>query len=230
MSTSAHNRGSVNLGDPWIAAFLRRIEVADDGCWMWQGQRGERYGRFYAGDSSERWAHRIAYHLHHGHPVPEGLTVDHLCRETFCVNPLHMEAVTQAENNRRAAAARLAVERHDAAGYQRGCRCATCRAALAEVAVERRAERRRQFAAGEIDIEHGTAHGYRYYLCRCASCSAAGLAEARDRRRQRGAGPRRQASHGTLNMYSRHGCRCADCRAANAAHHRAYRARKAVAS
>ena len=42
-------------------------------------------------------AHRWSYE-HHVGPIPEGLTVDHLCRNTSCVNPEHMEVVTREEN------------------------------------------------------------------------------------------------------------------------------------
>ena len=45
-------------------------------------------------------AHRFAYELLIG-PIPSGLTIDHLCRNTGCVNPAHMEPVTRAENARR---------------------------------------------------------------------------------------------------------------------------------
>lgn len=45
-------------------------------------------------------AHRVAYELFVG-PIPEGLTLDHLCRVRHCVNPLHLEPVTRGENTRR---------------------------------------------------------------------------------------------------------------------------------
>lgn len=219
--------------DPWKVKFLDRIDVQDDGCWIWQGQRGKFYGRWYAGDTAERWAHRIAYKLHHGEAVPDGLTVDHLCRVTFCVNPLHMEAVTLEENNRRAAEARAAdmVERHDLIGFWRGCRCRTCSKSNTAYVSERRAERRRQFAAGELTIEHGTSYGYTYFLCRCDGCSRAGLAAAERQRRKNGVKPMRKTQHGSTSMYTKHKCRCDACRENWSRYWKEYRAkRKAVAS
>jgi hypothetical protein len=46
-------------------------------------------------------SHRYAYEISVG-PIPEGLTIDHLCRVRACVNPAHLEAVTQWENTMRA--------------------------------------------------------------------------------------------------------------------------------
>lgn len=214
--------------DPWKVQFLGRIDVREDGCWIWQGQQGKYYGRWYAGDTEERWAHRIAYRLHHGEPVPHGLTVDHLCRVTMCVNPLHMEAVTLEENLRRAAEARAAetVERHDLVGFWRGCRCRSCSKANVAYVVERRAERRRQFAAGDLEIEHGTNYGYSYFLCRCDDCSTAGLAEAERQRRKRGVKARPVAQHGGTTMYTKHKCRCDECRAGWAQYWREHRAKR----
>lgn len=42
-------------------------------------------------------AHRVSFE-HYKHPIPQGLTLDHLCRVTRCVNPDHLEPVTQREN------------------------------------------------------------------------------------------------------------------------------------
>ncbi|MFF4531456.1 HNH endonuclease signature motif containing protein [Streptomyces sp. NPDC001407] len=51
------------------------------------------------------YAHRTAYSLMVGE-VPDGLQIDHLCRNALCVNPAHLEPVTPSENIRRAVAAR----------------------------------------------------------------------------------------------------------------------------
>lgn len=70
-------------------------------CWHWTGTRTQGYGRFQGG-----MAHRFSYERYVG-PIQPGLQIDHLCRNSGCVNPEHLEAVTGAENNRRASLARL---------------------------------------------------------------------------------------------------------------------------
>lgn len=83
--------------DPEVR-FLMRTNRTQDGCLEWVGQRGEvGYGRFYA--VGKRWvlAHRWAYERWVG-PIPDGLVIDHLCRNTACVEPSHLEPVTTWEN------------------------------------------------------------------------------------------------------------------------------------
>lgn len=75
---------------------------APDECWHWTGaKRRGGYGAFWV-DSNRRAAiaHRVAYQLLVG-PIPEGLTLDHLCRVTSCVNPAHLDPCTAGENARR---------------------------------------------------------------------------------------------------------------------------------
>ena len=72
----------------------------DRGCWEWTGCKTVRgYGLFWLGKKLAV-AHRAAYELLVG-PIPEKLTLDHLCRNTSCVNPRHLEAVTNKVNNAR---------------------------------------------------------------------------------------------------------------------------------
>jgi hypothetical protein len=69
-------------------------------CWEWtRGKNRDGYGRF--NDGSFVWlAHRYAWTILVG-PIPDGFTLDHLCRVHSCVNPDHNELVTLAENKRR---------------------------------------------------------------------------------------------------------------------------------
>lgn len=92
---------SPTYGDFW--AKVDRSGGAD-ACWPWIGSNNGagRVGYGHVQVEPGRWmgAHRRAYELLVG-PIPEGMTLDHLCRNTLCVNPAHLEPVTTAENTRR---------------------------------------------------------------------------------------------------------------------------------
>lgn len=73
---------------------MERIDVRKDGCWIWRGRENQDgYGRLMAGGTTQL-AHRYVYSQLVG-PIPEGLQIDHLCRVRMCVNPEHLEPVTQ---------------------------------------------------------------------------------------------------------------------------------------
>ena len=79
--------------------------MALDACWIWTGTLDrDGYGTFRPRPEPDRRlyfaAHRLAFHLLRG-PIPDGLTIDHLCLNKACVNPDHLEPVSNAENIRR---------------------------------------------------------------------------------------------------------------------------------
>lgn len=79
--------------------FWNKVRKTDY-CWLWQAaQNTMGYGCFATGRTSDL-SHRLAYKDAHG-PIPEGMTIDHLCRTRNCVNPDHLQVVTYEENNRR---------------------------------------------------------------------------------------------------------------------------------
>lgn len=90
-----------DLGDARLPArFWAKVDPQASGCWRWTASKKMGgYGQYQL----EGWpqlAHRVAYEYLVG-PIPAGLTIDHLCRNRWCVNPEHLEPVTQRENNLR---------------------------------------------------------------------------------------------------------------------------------
>ncbi|WP_030487307.1 HNH endonuclease signature motif containing protein [Micromonospora chokoriensis] len=93
-----------------LRAFIAQVDTTGgiDACWPWRGHHNdEGYGVF---GKSGAGAHRVAYELM-VRPIPEGLNIDHrchnadtacpggvTCRHRLCVNPAHLEAVTQRDN------------------------------------------------------------------------------------------------------------------------------------
>lgn len=75
------------------------IPTEPDGCWNWTAATSNGYGRFWDGSRFVR-AHRFSYIIRYG-PIPNGLELDHTCRNHACVNPTHLEPVTHVINSRR---------------------------------------------------------------------------------------------------------------------------------
>lgn len=75
------------------AFWSKAIPEPNSGCWLWTaGCTAAGYSRFL-----RKYGHRASYEALVG-PIPEGLQIDHLCRERSCVNPAHLEPVTCREN------------------------------------------------------------------------------------------------------------------------------------
>jgi hypothetical protein len=131
-----------------VVSFHHRYRVEDHGyatpCWQWTGSiTSYGYGQFHA-DGLQCRALRFAY-THFVGEIPDGLSIDHLCRNKACVNPAHLEAVPLEENIRRMHAAKTRCKHGhpwteenlivDGAG-RRYCRI--CRAARLERAAKKR--------------------------------------------------------------------------------------------
>lgn len=88
---------------PLEERFWNKVDKGSDpnGCWLWMGIRiNSGYGRIMS-EGRHQLVHRVSYQLAVG-SIPPDMVIDHLCRNRLCVNPQHLEPVTQHENNQRA--------------------------------------------------------------------------------------------------------------------------------
>jgi len=86
---------------PELQRFMSFVEIPkESGCWLWMAQKDKcGYGHFKS--NLRDWlAHRWSYEYFRG-DLKSHLTIDHLFRRVACVNPFHLEQVTNKENVRR---------------------------------------------------------------------------------------------------------------------------------
>lgn len=98
--------------------FWNKVEKQgedESSCWVWTGKKNSSGYGVLCIDKLDRRSHILSWTWENG-PVPEGLELDHLCRNRACVRPSHLEAVTHKVNMERGA---LATKTHCANGHPR---------------------------------------------------------------------------------------------------------------
>lgn len=173
------------------ARMQSKIAIDENRCWNWLGAKNSRgYGQVSVAGVSKS-IHRTTYAMLVG-PIPDGLQIDHLCRNKSCCNPAHLEPVTAHVNTLRRPDVNkshcihgheltednlIVRERRD--GYSmRNCR--TC--------AQNQRKARPQYSPNVLadgDERHGTTTGYNYFKCRCAPCRSAFAAYMREYRKRR---------------------------------------------
>lgn len=84
-------------GVPEPERFHARVELHESGCWDWVGARMRAGYGVFSTDGTSILAHRWSYEFYVA-DIPDGLVLDHLCRNRRCVNPWHLEPVTDRVN------------------------------------------------------------------------------------------------------------------------------------
>lgn len=101
--------------------LLEKVVAGPGGCIVWTGAKTEGYGRINV-EGRSSLAHRVAYLIFKG-DIPDGLELDHLCRNPSCINPGHLEPVTRKVNTDRGVCAethrkRFASQTHCKNGHE----------------------------------------------------------------------------------------------------------------
>lgn len=101
MSNAQPNGSGGRRNRPLWDRFWEKVEKTET-CWNWTACTNGRYGKIGRGGrgAGSIYVHRLVYEWLVG-PIPDGLTIDHLCNNSLCVNPDHLEPATQRDNNMR---------------------------------------------------------------------------------------------------------------------------------
>lgn len=120
------------------ARFVEKIKVQGE-CWAWIGARRKMTAKYGCATVNGRsaMAHRAVYEILIG-PIPEGLELDHLCRNQSCVNPDHLEPVSHQVNSQRALIRLVCPKGHPTTQFADRRRCVICKS---EYDKQRRATR-----------------------------------------------------------------------------------------
>lgn len=95
-------RGRPRRRRPITERFWAKVDRrGPNDCWVWRGATVRGYGVLWMSERHRSIrAPRFAYSLLNG-PIPPNMTVDHICANTLCVNPAHLELCSAGENSRR---------------------------------------------------------------------------------------------------------------------------------
>jgi hypothetical protein len=119
MAKLNRSKRPVPYGTATIDRIMAKVSMEpNSGCWLWlEATDLKGYALMIVNGKTKR-VHRLAYESLVG-PIPDGLQLDHLCRVRCCVNPKHLEPVTNRENGRRGIASQVNSDRQKAATHCR---------------------------------------------------------------------------------------------------------------
>jgi len=81
-----------------VERFFSKVETSEE-CWNWKGALNNKgYGVFRRSSGKNQYAHRFSFEIVSGKKIPKNLHIDHLCRNTKCVKPSHVEPVLPIVN------------------------------------------------------------------------------------------------------------------------------------
>src|SRR5262245_11493011 len=83
----------------FLMRFWSKVDKkGENDCWKWISAVSNGYGYFSVANGFRMRAHVISYELRARMPLPSDMEIDHVCRNTLCVNPKHLEVVSHREN------------------------------------------------------------------------------------------------------------------------------------